>query len=64
MCMGSIALPKGQLVSPGETIQTEITILFDPVAKPEFNVGRDWYIQEGGKLVALGTILAVLNSIA
>ncbi|MBX9664781.1 hypothetical protein [Novosphingobium sp.] len=64
MCIGSIELEEGKLVLPGETIQTEITILFDPTKEPEFIVGREWYIQEGRKPVALGTILEVLSPFA
>ncbi|OYU14722.1 MAG: hypothetical protein CFE37_09665 [Alphaproteobacteria bacterium PA4] len=64
MCMGFIELPEGQQVAPGETIQTQMTLWIYPAVKPELNVGRQWRIQEGGKLVAVGTIIKVLDSVA
>lgn len=63
MCMGSIELPEGQQVAPGDTIQTEMTFWIYPALKPEIRGGRQWRIQEGGKLVAMGTILEVLDPI-
>jgi translation elongation factor EF-Tu-like GTPase len=64
MCMGFIELPGGQQVAPGDTIQTEITLRIYPAVRPEVRVGRQWRIQEGGKLVAVGTILEVLDPAA
>ena len=64
MCMGFIELPESQQVAPGDTIQTDITLRIYPAVKPEMSVGRQWRIQEGGKLVAIGTILEVLNPVA
>ena len=64
MCIGFIELPEGQPVVPGDTIQTEMTLWLYPAVKSEISVGRDWRIQEGGKLVALGTILEVLDPVA
>lgn len=63
MCMGFIELPDGQQVAPGETIETEMTLWIYAAVKPEIRVGRQWRIQEGGKLVAVGTILEVLDTI-
>jgi translation elongation factor EF-Tu-like GTPase len=60
MCMGFIDLPEGSQVAPGDTIETEITLWTYPAVKPEIRGGRQWRIQEGGKLVAVGTILKVL----
>ena len=64
MCMGFIELPEGQQVAPGDTIRTDITLRIYPAVKPEMSVGRQWRIQEGGKLVAIGTILEVLDPVA
>lgn len=61
MCMGFIDLPPNQHVSPGETLQADIDLLIYPAVKPEIKPGRKWRIQEGGKLVAVGTILEVLD---
>lgn len=63
MCMGFIELPEGQQVAPGDTIQMEMTLWIYPAVKAEIGVGRQWRIQEGGKLVAVGTILEVLDPI-
>ncbi|MGN6691885.1 MAG: hypothetical protein ACTHJU_13175 [Sphingopyxis sp.] len=64
MCMGFIDLPEGQQVAPGDTIQTEMTLWIYPAVKPEISVGRQWRIQEGARLVAVGTILEVLDLVA
>ena len=64
MCMGFIELPEGQQVAPGETIQTEMTLWIYPTVKPEISVGRQWRIQEGARLVAVGTILEILDLVA
>lgn len=64
MCMGFIELPEGQQVAPGDTIQTEINLWIYPAVKSEISVGRQWRIQEGSRLVAVGTILEVLDPVA
>ncbi len=61
MCMGFIELAEGQQIVPGDTIQTEITLWIYPAVRLEISVGRQWRIQEGGRLVAVGTILEVLD---
>ncbi|WP_448659658.1 hypothetical protein ACPVPU_04000 [Sphingomonas sp. CJ99] len=63
MCMGFIELPEGQQVAPGDTVQTEMTFWIYPAVKPEIWSGRQWRIEEGGKLVAVGTILEVLDPV-
>ena len=64
MCMGFIELPEGEQVAPGDTIQTDITLWIYSAVKPKMRVGREWRVQEGGKLVAVGTILEVLDPLA
>jgi translation elongation factor EF-Tu-like GTPase len=59
--MGFIELADGEQVAPGDTIQKDITLSLFPPVEPEIREGRDWRIQEGGKLVAVGTILQVLG---
>jgi elongation factor Tu len=61
--MGFIELPEGQHVVPGDTIQIEMTLWIDPAVKPEISVGRQWRVQEGGRLVAVGTIVEVLDPV-
>lgn len=63
MCIGLIELPEGEQVAPGDTIQTEMTLWIYPAVKVEIGAGRQWRIQEGGKLVAVGKILEVLDPI-
>ena len=59
MCTGFIELAEGEQVAPGDTIQKDITLtIFHPL---EIRQGQDWRIQEGGKLVAVGTVLKVLD---
>jgi translation elongation factor EF-Tu-like GTPase len=62
MCLGYIELPEGHQVAPGDTIHTEITLWIYPAVRSEIWVGRHWRIQEGGKLVAVATVLQVLES--
>lgn len=61
MCMGFIDLPANQQVAPGQTIHVEMNLLIYPAVKSEIAPGRQWRVQEGGKLVAVGTILEVLD---
>lgn len=61
MCMGFIELDEGEQVVPGDTIEKDITLTIFPAVDPEIREGRKWRIQEGGRLVAVGTILKVLD---
>ena len=61
MCVGFIDLPEGREVRPGDTIETPLSLLIWPELKREIRAGREWRIQEGGRLVAMGTVLSVLN---
>jgi len=60
--MGFIELADGEQVAPGDTIEKVITLLIFPAVAPEIHEGKEWRIQEGGKLVAIGTILEVLDA--
>jgi len=61
MAIGFIDLPDGVEVHPGESI--ECNILFSPWDRleGELYAGREWRIQEGHKLVGIGTVLDVLG---
>jgi translation elongation factor EF-Tu-like GTPase len=61
MCIGFIDLAEGEHVAPGDTIYKTITLLGSPSLKPELKEGREWRIQEGPKLVAIGIILRILD---
>ena len=62
MAMGQINLPEGSLFKPGDTKELEIIFLAWPELRSEIRPGREWRIQEGGQLVGVGTILAVLDA--
>jgi elongation factor Tu len=59
MCVGFIALSTGEVIRPGDTVTKEIRLLTGGDLLPEIHEGRQWRIQEGLKLVALGTVLRV-----
>jgi translation elongation factor EF-Tu-like GTPase len=61
MCVGSIDLAEGEQVAPGDTIEKALTLWIFPSVGREIQEGREWRIQEGGKLVATGTIMRVLD---
>ena len=60
MAIGSIDLPDGSELHPGESI--ELPIRFWNMRSLDVQVypGREWRIQEGEKLVGIGTVLEVL----
>lgn len=58
--MCSIELPEGAILQPGDNADVEITLYPWPV-NADLAPGRTWRIQEGGKLTAIGTVLAVLS---
>ena len=59
--MGFIDLVADRSVEPGDTIETEVTFWLTPELKAKIYAGRTWRIQEGLKLVGIGTILKVLD---
>ena len=59
--MGFIELPEGRETQPGDTIIVPLTLLIWPELKGELREGRQWRIQEGGQLVAMGTVLHVFE---
>jgi len=60
--MGIIELPADRPFVPGETLVSEMTLFVWPELKAEVQVGREWRIQEGSKLVGTGIILELLPS--
>jgi elongation factor Tu len=61
MCVGFIELAEGEYAAPGDTIEKVIALSIFSAVEAEIREGREWRIQEGAKLVAMGTILRVLD---
>ena len=58
MAIGTIELPTGEELSPGETRTLPITfIAWPPLA--QITPGRQWRIQEGHRLVGIGIVKEV-----
>jgi translation elongation factor EF-Tu-like GTPase len=60
MTIGFIDLPNGQELHPGESIELPIRFWNWPGLEGQIYPGREWRIQEGVKLVGIGTVLEVL----
>ncbi len=62
MAMAFIELPPGMAVEPGGSIELSVTFWDCGGLEGEIYPGREWRIQEGAKLVGIGTVLSVLPS--
>jgi elongation factor Tu len=60
MTIGFIDLPDGTELRPGDDIDLPITFWNWPGLEGQIHQGREWRIQEGAKLVGIGTVLDVL----
>jgi translation elongation factor EF-Tu-like GTPase len=60
MTVGFVDLPNGTELHPGESLDLSITFWSWPDIEGQIYPGREWRIQEGAKLVGIGTVLAVL----
>ncbi|HWL83758.1 MAG TPA: hypothetical protein VNR89_22610 [Roseomonas sp.] len=60
MTVGFIELPDGTELHPGESIELSIAFWKRPGLEGEVYPGRAWRIQEGAKLVGIGTVIEVL----
>jgi elongation factor Tu len=61
MRMGLIDLPDGQPWEPGQSREVEIRFLNLNPDEVGLRPGREWRIQEGGRLVGVGTIMRLLT---
>ena len=61
MVVGFIDLPDGAELRPGESAELQIMFSDFPDLKGQIYPGRDWRIQEGAKLVGIGTVLEILS---
>jgi translation elongation factor EF-Tu-like GTPase len=59
MAIGFIDLPEGKELWPGESIEVTMVLLIWPELEGQIHPGRQWRIQEGEKLVGIGTVIEV-----
>lgn len=57
--IGQIEVPEGEWVYPGETRELSITFLNARGLLEMLTPGRTWRIQEGPKLIATGSVIAI-----
>lgn len=60
MTVGFIDLPDGTELRPGDDTDLLITFWNWPGVEGQIHKGREWRIQEGAKVVGIGTVLDVL----
>ncbi len=61
MSVGSIDLPDGSELHPGQSTQVAITFLGWPGLRAQIYPGREWRIQEGLHLVGIGKVIEILS---
>lgn len=61
MTVGFIDLPDEMSLHPGQSIDLPITFRNWPRLKGQIYPGREWRIQEGARLVGIGTVLEILS---
>lgn len=57
--IGQIEVPEGEWVYPGDTRELCVTFLNARGLSEMLTLGRTWRIQEGPKLIATGTVIAI-----
>ncbi|MBI2254375.1 MAG: hypothetical protein HYU58_07145 [Proteobacteria bacterium] len=62
MVIGSVVLPEGTRLNPGESASAEVTFLCPSEILAQILPSRQWRIQEGKKLLAIGTVIELLPS--
>lgn len=60
MTIGAIDLPDERELHPGQSMEVTITFLGWPGLTGQVYPGREWRIQEGGRLVGIGKVIEVL----
>ncbi|UFZ04878.1 hypothetical protein LQG66_00715 [Bradyrhizobium ontarionense] len=63
MTMGVIDLPAGVALHPGDSIETTIRFLNWPGLEGQIYSGRQWRIQEGARVVGIGTVIEIVRAI-
>lgn len=60
MAMGAVTLPEGAILNPGEDMDLPVKFFYWPELKDQIYPGRKWRIQEGARLVGIGTVIEIL----
>jgi len=61
MTVSFIEIPEGRSLSPGDTTDLPIRLWKWDRLEGEIYPGRQWLIQEGRKVVGMGTVMKVLQ---
>lgn len=61
MTVGSIDLPDGSELHPGQSMEVKITFLGWAGLAGQVYQGREWRIQEGARLIGYGRVIEVLS---
>jgi hypothetical protein len=64
MDMAFIDFAEGETLHPGEEIERDLRFWSRPGLSEVLTPGREWRIQEGPKLVGVGTVLELLQGSA
>lgn len=59
--IGEVDLGSREFLHPGDSHEVRIEFLHGPGIEEAVNAGATWRIQEGAKLVAIGTVLELLG---
>jgi translation elongation factor EF-Tu-like GTPase len=63
MANGSIELPDGAQLRPGEGANLKISFLDFPRLREAMRPGLEWMIQEGPRIVGRGKVLKIFDSV-
>lgn len=61
MGVGYLNFGEGKKLSPGESVEMEMTFWSRPKLNEVVVPGRKWRIQEGDRLVGIGELLSILD---
>lgn len=63
MTVGVIDLPQGVALHPGDSIEPTVRFLNWSGLDRQIHPGREWRIQEGAKLVGIGTVIDIVRAV-
>jgi elongation factor Tu len=61
MAVGIVNFPGREAVHPGESADAEILFFGWPELSAEIRAGREWSLHEGARVIAVGTVLEVIE---